>query len=240
MLLRGNNHNNNDSYEERVKFNHYVLWHRSVLRRCAFTKEMRYLSNLLGGCSKRSQVTSQTQLSRPITSGHCTAWKQFWIDAYFPCVPRSLSRRSGDPQARNAIDDDQIIYWAADITLPRCHAVMTWYYNFQNAIWLAPDTTYENSQNMTTSNVMLWCQPNKKLMNIKNVATFSESRRTLFRWHQSTHHISKNLKRQWTCNFLSCCTLYKAIHLAPEHDLWKYIKWRRQKWCSGAGRITNS
>ena len=36
-------------------------------------------------------------------------WKHLCIDAYFSWVPRSVSRGSVDPQARDTIDDDQII-----------------------------------------------------------------------------------------------------------------------------------
>ena len=81
--------------------------------RGAFTKERRYLPQFLGGgFSKLYQVTSQTQLSRPITLGHYTSWsadsagnnkvcdvkaaadqslwKHFCIDTHFSWVPRRL------------------------------------------------------------------------------------------------------------------------------------------------------
>ena len=73
----------------------------------------RYLPQFLGGgFSKLYQVTSQTQLSRPITLGHYTSWsadsaghnkvcdvkaaadqllwKHFSIDTHFSWVPRRL------------------------------------------------------------------------------------------------------------------------------------------------------
>ena len=86
--------------------------------------------NSLGRLLELSQVTYHSQLSRPIALGHYTSWntcceggntscdvtppgqlswKHFGIDAYFPWVPRSLGRRSGDPRAHDTIDADQII-----------------------------------------------------------------------------------------------------------------------------------
>ena len=75
-----------------------------------FTKERRYLPQFFGGgFSKLYQVTSQTQLSRPITLGHYTSWstdsagnnkvcdvtaaadkvlwKHFCVDTYFSWIP---------------------------------------------------------------------------------------------------------------------------------------------------------
>ena len=123
MLLRGNNHINNNSYQERVRFNnnnnHYILWGRSVLERCVFTKEKRHLLKFLGGdCSELPQVTFYSQLSRPITLRRYTSWntdcagdntlcnETLLHRCILPVGPRSWCRRVGDPRAH---DDDQIM-----------------------------------------------------------------------------------------------------------------------------------
>ena len=122
ICINNNNNSNND---------HYVSWGRSILGRGVLAKEKRYLQYVLGGgCSKLSLVTIHSQLSRPTTLRHYTSkntdceggstlcnvtatgqssWILFCIDAYFPWVPRSVGRQSGDPQARVTINGDQII-----------------------------------------------------------------------------------------------------------------------------------
>ena len=113
-----------------------------------------------GGCSKSYQVTSKTQLSWPTLLGHYTSlnadckgghtwqdgaptgqlsWKHFGIDAYSPWVPRSWCRRSANPRAHDTIDDDQTMQWSDELMIPRCHAVIVWYYDLENAILLASE-----------------------------------------------------------------------------------------------------
>ena len=106
--------------------------------------------NFGGGLSKLYQVTSQSQLSRPITLRHYTswssdsagnnnlcdvtaaadqlAWKHFCVDTYLSWVPCWLGEQAGDARTGDTINDDPILKCSPDMILCRYHVLITWFW----------------------------------------------------------------------------------------------------------------
>ena len=99
--------------------------------------------------SNEYQVTSQTQLSRPIALRHYTSWstafavnnkvcdvtaaadkvlwKHFCIDTYLSWIPRCLSEKTWDPRTGDTINDYPIIMSSLDVLLYRYHVLISFF-----------------------------------------------------------------------------------------------------------------
>ena len=135
---------------------------------------------------------------------------------------------------------------------------MSWRYNIitiltQN-IRVGPHqgATYGHIRKMTTSSVMLWCQPNDTLKRNLWFCMFCEGRIMLFggtkeqllriaiKWRlQKWRFDASQMRKSWKSMILQIAAkVVKCDLVCTEAQLMKIaIKWRLQKWCSGASQI---